>query len=183
MDPQAANNVNWPTVLTTLISCLAAIILAITGLLALLWKIYSSIQENTRLTRATGSTVQATLTEQDAKIDSGTREAEAKAKQAAIQVAAVALTDVKKDIAGIAETINGHTDKRVEDAENAAFIKGQQAAMDAKIVEIQQWQHDHAQADEKNMQEIREVNESHLAEMKEMQTALGTVIDLLRERK
>lgn len=148
-------NVNWLTVLTTLIVGLPLILGAMTTLVALLWKIFSELQTNTRLTRKATDEVKATLIERDAKAD--------KVAVVAVEVAAKAMGAVDSKIDGIAKTINGHSDKRVEDAARAAFAEGVKSATDEhiaalsnSIVEIQKWQENHGRVDEENMREIRQ---------------------------
>ena len=161
-------NVNWLTVLVTLIIGLPAIL---GGILAIL----REIKNNTKITQGTAVEVEKTLIRREAKVDSALRESEKNAKQEAIMVAAKAISVVNEGISGIAETINGHTDKRVEAAEKAAYAEGQMAATDKKIVEIQQWQAEHAKTDEDNMTEIRSslgdilrVKQNILDEVKEL---------------
>jgi hypothetical protein len=156
--------VNWLTVITTLIVGLPAILTAAAGLIWMLWKIYLELRKNTATTENTAGKVKETLDQREAKVDSALKEAKEEAARNATKVAAVALSDVKKDLAGIAKTINGHTDARVEDATKAAFLEGKQAAtneailqLNNAILEIREWQTKHGELDERNMSEIREL--------------------------
>lgn len=192
MNPQQQillpNEVSWLTVLTALIIGLPLILGGLTTLIALLWKIYKGILENTKITKQTKQEVSQNKVDQDSAI----RMTEEKAKRVAMEEAAKAaqaVAGIKEDLKGIAKTINGHTDKRVDAASEAAFAKGKLESVTEYVIvnskrlddhdkrlshvsdrldEMAKWQKEHAEMDAENAKAI--------------QISLDMVIDLVKKR-
>lgn len=118
---------NWDSVLIALITGLPATLAALGALLVTikkLWTIDEKLDQNTKLTKETGTNLVETI----GAHDSALRETEDKAKKEAAliasKIAATAAVKTDQNVKELAKALNGRMDQQIETVKTAAYAEG-----------------------------------------------------------